>query len=427
MMRLPSVESQRSVLDDLRAATEAATALLNRSLEATSLNDDDDDVPVPRRGKLGNDILGPQNPERAKQARDSVRPPLTDHGKMANMKWTFTDSHIRLEEGGWARETTVRELPTSKELAGVNMRLGKGVYRELHWHNESEWAYIIAGECRITVLDTEGGSFIDDVGEGDLWYFPPGFPHGIQGLGEQGVEFLLIFDSGNFSEDDTFLLTDYMAKTPKHILAHNFRVSEEVFSTLSQREKYIFQGSDPGSLSDARKSVVPSKHMFTHRMLKQKPFKFPGGQVRVTDTRNFPISKSTAAAHVIVYEGGLREMHWHPNADEWFFVLRGQCRVTIFAAAGNARTFNYQAGDVGIFPRNNAHYVENIGKGDLEFLEMFRAPTFEDFSLEQWLAQTPALEVAEHLNLKGDAKKDFFKQLSRDKVPVKGPERPKSV
>lgn len=155
MMRLPSVESQRSVLDDLRAATEAATALLNSSFEATSLEDGDDEAlvissspadtsPVPRRGKLGNDILGPQNPERAKQARDTVRPPLTDHGKMSNMKWSFTDSHIRLEEGGWTRETTIRELPTSKELAGVNMRLGKGVYRELHWHNESEWAYIIA-------------------------------------------------------------------------------------------------------------------------------------------------------------------------------------------------------------------------------------------------------------------------------------------
>lgn len=103
---------------------------------------------VPRRGKLGNNILGPKNPERARQARDTVRPPLTDHGKMANMKWSFTDSHIRLEEGGWTRETTVRELPTSKELAGVNMRLGKGVYRELHWHNESEWAYIIAVSYR---------------------------------------------------------------------------------------------------------------------------------------------------------------------------------------------------------------------------------------------------------------------------------------
>lgn len=105
---------------------------------------------------------------------------------MPNMKWyvyleyevprrvlmehrSFTDSHMRLEEGGWARETTVRELGTSKELAGVNMRLEAGVYRELHWHSEAEWAYILKGSCRMTVLDVEGGSFIDDLEEGDLW------------------------------------------------------------------------------------------------------------------------------------------------------------------------------------------------------------------------------------------------------------------
>lgn len=155
-------------------------------------------------------------------------------------------------------------------------------------------------------------------------------------------------------------------------------------------------------------------------MLGQKPLKFPGGEVRITDTSNFPISKTTAAAHVIVKPGGLREMHWHPNADEWFFVLRGWCRVTIFASSGNARTFNYMAGDVGIFQKNNAHYVENIGDGDLEFLEMFRAPKFEDFSVEQWIANTPQLEVAEHLNLSGNRREQFFSELSKEKVPIKG-------
>jgi hypothetical protein len=64
-------------------------------------------------------------------------------GFRSQVSRSFTDSHMRLEEGGWARETTVRELPSSRELAGVNMRLGPGAYRELHWHNESEWAYII--------------------------------------------------------------------------------------------------------------------------------------------------------------------------------------------------------------------------------------------------------------------------------------------
>lgn len=177
----------------------------------------------------------------------------------------------------------------------------------------------------------------------------------------------------------------------------------------------------PGSLAEDQKHVIPSKHRFTHRMLKQKPVKFPGGEVRIADTSNFPISKTTAAAHVTINPHGLREMHWHPNADEWSFIIRGKARVTIFASNGNARTFNYQAGDIGIVPKNNAHFVENIGDEPIEMLEVFRAPKFEDFSVEQWLAQTPATMVAEHMNLTGTRKEEFLKSLSKEKTAVKPP------
>ena len=97
--------------------------------------------------------------------------------------------------------------------------------------------------------------------------------------------------------------------------------------------------------------------------------------------------------------------------------------VDYFAAAGAARTFNYVAGDVGIVPKNNAHFVENIGDEPIEMLEMFRAPKFEDFSTEQWLAQTPSTMVAEHLNLTGLDREKFLKSLSKDKTAVKAPLR----
>lgn len=90
--------------------------------------------PHPIRNGEGANIIGPRNIERESQAPDMVRPPSTDHGTLPNMKWSFADSHTRIEEGGWARQTTVRELPTSTELAGVNMRLEEGAIRELHWH-----------------------------------------------------------------------------------------------------------------------------------------------------------------------------------------------------------------------------------------------------------------------------------------------------
>lgn len=77
-------------------------------------------------------------------------------------------------------------------------------------------------------------------------------------------------------------------------------------------------------------------------MLDQAPHKTAGGEVRITDSRNFPISKTVAAAHVLIQPGALREMHWHPNADEWSFFIKGRARVTVFASSGTARTFDYQ-------------------------------------------------------------------------------------
>ena len=231
------------------------------------------------------------------------------------MRWSFADSHIRIEEGGWTRETTVRELGTSKELAGVNMRLEEGVIRELHWHKEAEWAYVLEGKVRITALDTEGGSFVDDLEKGDLWYFPSGHPHSLQGLSPNGTEFLLVFDDGNFSEDSTFLLTDWMRLTPKSVLGENFRVSPEVFKAIPESEKYIFKGSEPGPIDDevpsGSKGYKKSKIQFTHKMLAQEPVNTTGGQVRITDSTNFPISKTVAAAHLNIQPGAIREMHWH--------------------------------------------------------------------------------------------------------------------
>src|SRR5260370_9060702 len=105
-------------------------------------------APQPIRGNEGAPIIGPTNPAREEQNRDIIAPPTTDAGTMPNLKWSFADSHMRLEEGGWARQTTVRELPIATELAGVNMRLKAGAIRELHFHKEAEWAYMIKGNAR---------------------------------------------------------------------------------------------------------------------------------------------------------------------------------------------------------------------------------------------------------------------------------------
>jgi oxalate decarboxylase len=357
----------------------------------------------PERGGAGADILGPKNPAREAQDPFTLAPPKTDHGTMPNLKWSFADSHMRLEDGGWARQTTIRELPVSKAMAGVNMRLKAGAVREMHWHKEAEWSYMIKGRARITAVDQEGRTFADDVGEGDLWYFPSGIPHSIQGLeadGIDGCEFLLVFDDGAFSEDSTFLISDWMAHTPRDVLAKNFGLPEGAFANLPDKELYIFPGPKPGPLeADKMGGAGPVPKSFSHRMLAQEPIRTRGGRVRITDSAIFPVSATIAAALVELEPGAMRELHWHPNGDEWQYYLEGQGRMTVFGSESKARTFDYRGGDVGYVPFAMGHYIENTGPGPLRFLEMFRSPTYADLSLTQWMALTPHALVAAHTRL----------------------------
>jgi oxalate decarboxylase len=357
----------------------------------------------PIRDGQGASILGPSNPPREAENPDLLVPPRTDHGTAPNLRWSFADSRMRLEEGGWARQVTVRELPIATEIAGVNMRLKAGAVRELHFHREAEWAYMLRGQARITAVERGRHTFLDDVGEGDLWFFPTGVPHSIQGIGEDGCEFLLVFDDGKFDENQTFLLTDWLARTPKEVLAKNFGVPESALAHIPDHELYIFLAQVPGRPTtmtlDRSGGEGPVSPWLSHRMLAQEPIRTRGGTVRITDSTNFAAAKTIAAALVEVEPGGLRELHWHGNADEWQYYISGQARMTVFAAAGNASTFDYQAGDVGYVPRTMPHYVENIGKTTMRFLELFRSDHFEDLSLRSWLSLTPHELVRAHLRI----------------------------
>lgn len=127
------------------------------------------------------------------------------------------------------------------------------------------------------------------------------------------------------------------------------------------------------------------------------------GEVRVVDSHNFPAARNIAAALNIIKPGGLRELHWHPNASEWQFYLAGKARMTVFMPVGSARTMDFNANDVGFVPANAGHYFENTGDTDLVSLELFKASEFQDFSLNHWIRRLPPEMVYSHLKLDRNA------------------------
>src|SRR6204780_4249240 len=154
--------TRRGFLGVGSAALAAAGILAGEKLAAQ------EQAPYQQKSNRSSSDPGPTNPAIDAANPDSDSPPITDAGGVQTFKYPFSFAHKRLQEGGWSREVTQRELAVSNTMAGGDMRLTAGGVRELHWHTASEWAIMLYGDGSITCIESQGKSFVTDVTKDEM-------------------------------------------------------------------------------------------------------------------------------------------------------------------------------------------------------------------------------------------------------------------
>ena len=171
------------------------------------------------------------------------------------------------------------------------------------------------GRVLISAVDADGRYEVSELGEGDIWYFPKGVGHTIQGLDDEN-EYLLAFDAGDFNAlGVTFMVDDWISHTPKDVVAKNFGLKESDFKDVPKTTPYILNTTVSNEKVDAPNEQLTGDASFVYRTFKQdsEPVPGSGGTFYKIDSTNFPVAKTIAATYVVLKPGGLREMHWHPN------------------------------------------------------------------------------------------------------------------
>jgi oxalate decarboxylase len=324
---------------------------------------------------------------------NNVPDPAVSGKDLPTFKFALEKSDGKVIGNSYGKEATVTQLPISKGIAGVSMRLEPGAMREMHWHaTAAEWAFVFEGRVRTTVVDPNGFAETNDFDPGDVWYFPRGHGHMLQCLGDKPCRFILIFDNGYFSEFGTFSITDWIGHIPKALLAKNFGVPESAFDSFPKQEVYFARGKLPPaepSVPLQGWKLPPETHKY--RLLAQPPHgTFQGGREWRVDSSRFPIAKTITGVVLDLDPGALRTLHWHPNADEWQYVLDGSVSVTLFGSHGRTRTEQLQQGDVGYIPQGYGHSIENIGEKPARVLIGFNSGIYQTIDLSQWIAANPA-------------------------------------
>ncbi|KAI9677597.1 MAG: hypothetical protein M1817_006551 [Caeruleum heppii] len=358
--------------------------------------------PIDEKTGRGAPILAGTNRQIDLQNPSGLGQASSDAGIVPNLKWSFSLSEMRIFPGGWTRTQVVQDLPQSKDIAGAQQHLRKGAIRELHWHKVAEWGFVYNGTILISAVDEHGKFQVDRLSHGDIWYFPKGVAHTVQGLDDEN-EYLLAFDDGNFDAVGvTFNIADWVKHTPKDVLAKNFGLDESVFDSVPERTPNILNSTTSTREVDNPDGEVTGNSSFVYHTFQHPSESVPGGggTFYKIDSTNFPISKTIAATFVTLKPGGLRELHWHPNAEEWLYFHSGNGRASVFIGNGNSRTFDFEAGDTAVFPDNSGHYIENTSDTeDLVWIEIYKSDRVADIPLTQWLALTPADIVASNLKL----------------------------
>jgi oxalate decarboxylase len=140
----------------------------------------------------------------------------------------------------------------------------------------------------------------------------------------------------------------------------------------------------------------------THRypLAAQQPRRAPGGgaQWRVT-ANEFPISTTLSASVLEIEPGAMRELHWHPHADEWQYYLEGAAEMAVYLGMGHAVTEQFVTGDIGYVPTGAGHYIRNTGSSILRLLIGFNSGHYHSHDLNAWLASNPPDVLATNLGL----------------------------
>lgn len=298
--------------------------------------------------------------------------------------------------GGTIRTVSVAEMP---RLAGLSMQLveiAPGALREVHWHpNATEIGYVLQGEGVMSILATSGDNARFPIAAGTSTIVLRGDAHSIENNGTSPLLILI-----GFSDVTPMHLTfsEAMPWIPTRVIEQTLGVAAGTLPAFPPRgDLAIVPNPAPGA-------TVPSPIDSPYSApLSALPLAtFGGGTVQALRTEVVPKLADMTLLRLIIDVGAVREPHWHGNAAEFNYCVRGTAQVGIVSPSGESWTFTVNEGDVAFIPDNWFHYIANAGDEEVEIVAFFDAIAPSRIDLSTMAGFFPPEVLAASLNVSPD-------------------------
>lgn len=267
--------------------------------------------------------------------------------------------------GGSIATATADEASGFVNIAFSELRLNRNGSLEPIWHpNANKIGYCIQGDALVTVRSPKVADTFT-VSAGDVFFIPQGFIHHIENIGENECVIDFAF---NHSRPEMMKLSNAV-----------YSLSDGVFTATFETPAPFLKG-----LKDAKKAelisllpvapVVGKTKSDSHKFSigsSNKPIKTKGGYLQLATKGNLPILEGLSILGFGLTPGGVVEPHWHTNAGELVYIVKGKTRITILAPDGKIEVLEVSAGQGAFAAASHFHNIENIGTEDVEVIAYF--------------------------------------------------------
>jgi oxalate decarboxylase len=282
--------------------------------------------------------------------------------------------------GGSRTIANLDNFPILRGMATYSLSLKKGGIREPHWHpNAAELSYCLSGKALMTIFghgDTHNTFTLE---RDEIAFVPQGFLHHIENISEGETKFIVTF---NHEKPEDIGISGSTGSIPNVALDYTFNVKGEFFAKINRPTQDILIG-ERSSIAKPEFPNIPNPYKFSLKEAPQIQSKIysKGGTVILANAYSFPILSGLSCYSLVLKKGGIREPHWHPNAAELDYVIKGKARMTIFSPGGDIDTFEVGSDQIVFIPTAYFHYIENIGDEELHFAVFFSHEKPQDIGI----------------------------------------------
>jgi oxalate decarboxylase len=266
---------------------------------------------------------------------------------------------------GSIKSITSETLPTLDNISFSQLILKKGGLLKPIWHpNAHKVGYCTSGTCLVTVRGP-GKTSEYTVTKGEIFFIPKGFAHQLQNCGD--AECIVNFALSHHLPS-IMTLDGAVNSITETVFNEIFGTSSDFVAKLKETDsgkRIVNQSTSTGvgtSLDDTHKLDIEKS---------EKVIAVKGGYLQLGIKKTLPVLDELGILGIGLNPGGIVEPHWHSNAGELIFVVKGKTRITVLSPDGEVETFEAHEGEGGFAPASYFHYLENIGDEEAEIIAYF--------------------------------------------------------